>query len=65
MQKTIIDELCVCGHKKSEHCSLYSDRERGFVAKGHGKCKKCSCPKFTWNAYILDDGTMAIYHPEE
>lgn len=38
------DELCECGHKRSEH--------RNMLAVGHGECKKCKCRKFTWVAFL-------------
>jgi hypothetical protein len=38
----IIDEMCYCGAKKSEH--------DGF--QGHGPCKKTKCEKFTWKGFI-------------
>jgi len=43
--KVIIDEWCVCGHKRSEH-------ENTLFVKGHGPCMKCHCIKFTWKESI-------------
>lgn len=45
----IEDELCTCGHLKSEHHDAV-----GGLAKGHGSCshKMCPCPKFTWQKTI-------------
>ena len=41
--KTIVDELCACGHFKSEH--------NGAVH--HLGCTKdCSCGRFTWKAFV-------------
>jgi len=45
----VIDEICDCGHKKSEH----NDAVEGF-AKGHGDCTYCSCRKFTWKKFIYE-----------
>lgn len=50
-QKTMIredraDELCSCGHRKSEH--------NDTLARGHGSCKVCGCRKFTWVKFIFD-----------
>ena len=41
-----VDELCSCGHRKSEHYDT--------IAVGHGPCKKCNCIKFTWVKFIFD-----------
>ena len=42
----IIDELCSCGHSRSEHLDN--------VSKGHGMCavSTCYCGKFTWSSYV-------------
>ena len=42
----VIDELCRCGHRRSEHMDT--------VAKGHGGCLKpeCGCVKFTWKSFV-------------
>ncbi len=42
--KIILDELCTCGHKRSEHNDTFTE--------GHGSCKKCKCVKFTWSKFI-------------
>lgn len=42
----IIDEYCTCGCLKSEH--------NDTLAKGHGSCKKCDCPKFTWASFVRE-----------
>jgi hypothetical protein len=39
------NEICSCGHlggksQNSDHSDHYQ--------KGHGKCNKCDCVKFTW-----------------
>jgi len=41
----VIDEMCRCGHKRSEH--------NDTLARGHGNCKKCKCVKYTWTSFIL------------
>jgi len=41
------DEMCYCGHLKSEHNDIY--------AKGHGSCTKCNCKKFTWKEFVMED----------
>jgi len=46
----IKDEMCYCGHLKSEH--EYHVGANTPANKGMGKCTKCACFKFTWCAYI-------------
>ena len=38
---TIIDEMCDCGKKRSDH----NDSE---IAFGHGNCPESNCNQFTW-----------------
>lgn len=45
--RRIVDERCQCTHRRSEH----EDR----FAVGHGKCKLCNCPQFTWVSFIYAD----------
>lgn len=47
--KLIVDEMCSCKHKRSEH----TDR-LGGMARGHGACmvSDCKCNKFTWVAMV-------------
>jgi len=51
----IADELCACGHKKSEH--RVNPRSG---AEGHGECSHtaegCPCDKFTWVAFLDKNG---------
>lgn len=41
---------CDCGHSGGALNSQHSRRMYG--AAGHGPCKKCDCPQFTWAAWI-------------
>lgn len=43
--KSIKDEVCTCGHLKSEHTGL----------NGHGACtvEKCGCIQFTWASWVI------------
>jgi hypothetical protein len=43
----IKDERCYCGHLKSEHFNT--------LVRGHGKCKKCWCKKFTWKEFVYGE----------
>jgi hypothetical protein len=46
--RAIVDELCQCGHRRSEHHDRF--------ATGHGPCKRyCACKQFTWINWILAD----------
>jgi len=44
----IVDEMCECGHLRSEHLPY-----RPAVAAGHGRCTECDCGKFTWACFVL------------
>ncbi len=53
--KDVADEMCHCGHKKSEH--------NDTISKGHGECKHfyfgaCLCRKFVWKTFIDKDGKV-------
>lgn len=45
----IVDEMCDCGHKKSEHSM------QGHLEKGHGACYECNCAQFTWIDFVYDE----------
>lgn len=42
----IVDELCTCGHRKSEHA------ETPAGVPNHGPCTKCECLKFTFADFV-------------
>lgn len=46
----IVDEICHCGHMKSDHEGI----------DGHGKCgdPACGCNKYTWRAFITKGGLL-------
>jgi hypothetical protein len=44
----ILDELCHCGHLRSEHTDT--------ISFGHGMCERCPCLKFTWFAMVTKPG---------
>ena len=46
--KDIVDELCSCGCKRSQH--------NDTLAQGHGSCKACDCKKFMWVKSIYKGG---------
>lgn len=43
--KIIVDEVCTCGHLRSEHSDT--------IAFGHGNCGHCFCQKYTWKALLF------------
>lgn len=45
----IKDELCRCGHLKSEHQDLYT------ISHGDGPCRECACKKYTWAAFVFEE----------
>lgn len=47
----IQDEMCTCGHLKSEHADLVD----GFIPDA-GECEQCDCVRFTWESFIFKEG---------
>jgi hypothetical protein len=55
-KRNIVDELCACGAKKSEHVSRMHDIGHATVGvPGHGACKRTKCKQFTWDSWIFED----------
>lgn len=52
---TIIDEMCSCHHRRTDH------RDRG-PAYGHGECAAmgCDCERYTWHCMIGADPKAAV-----
>ncbi len=54
----VLDEMCVCGHLKSEHGSK-TIRSRGATIRLHddGSCCEngCACKQFTWARDVTDE----------
>lgn len=53
LTKTIVDEMCSCGHPRSQHNpqgpKVYE------ASAGHSNCKAChECAKFTWIRFIYE-----------
>ena len=51
--KEMSEEICECGHLRAEHFDFIDclDKKknrpyREYVAKGLGKCSRCSCEEF-------------------
>ena len=54
----VVDEMCRCGLKKSEHSpSVQSVGRTLAVSDGHGDAP--GCPQFTWKSFVLEDGSTA------
>jgi len=59
--KIRIDELCTCGHRRSEHSDTWTREvimampEHASSIVGHGSCihPACPCKKFTWKRTIF------------
>lgn len=46
-----VKSRCICGHTGDTDPSGNASEHDGLI--GHGACKVCSCPKFTWREFIL------------
>jgi hypothetical protein len=70
--RLIVDELCACGLRFSQHSPLVVQDETGepfkaadgsiVAEEGHGDA--VGCEQFTWVAFILEDGNYSPPHPE-
>lgn len=49
----IVDEICMCGHLKSMHRPSNEALAHDVLVLGHGPCRECDCPKFTWKDFVL------------
>lgn len=57
----IMDELCVCGHKRSQHMAKTHELLGYVIPKdfeGHGECRECLCEQFKWKAFIYKTGAI-------
>ncbi len=56
-KKKPTDEMCICGHLRSEHNDLDYNNP---AAIGKSNCSKssCGCPRFTWSSFVY--GTYPI-----
>jgi hypothetical protein len=47
------DQLCKCGHLKSEHGSLLHKNGLPYIREeGAGSCCECECKQFRWKAFV-------------
>ncbi len=44
----VIEELCCCGHKRSQHGGDLH----------HLECLQCECTRFTWKAFLNKQGKV-------
>lgn len=56
---SVRDEMCYCGHLRSNHEDPALLPFPG-LAPGHGKCsdESCDCVKFTWKSFVDLKGTV-------
>lgn len=50
-----VDELCKCGHLKSEHGSKVTNLKSKIFRESHGGsccCGSCNCKKFQFSRYV-------------
>lgn len=55
LQDYVVDEMCSCGHLKSQHGSLTARSARGILRQPHdgGCCHGiCDCKRFTFVRYV-------------
>ena len=45
----VVDEMCTCGRKRSEHVTDASGVWR------HGGCEKTLCEQFTWASMVTEE----------
>ncbi len=59
LQSFVVDEMCECGHSKSEHGSklrkLPGNRFIRLVEEGNCCNMICSCSQFTWKGWVIAD----------
>lgn len=52
----IYDELCQCGHKKSDHAGRLN--ELGCTVRVIKIMGQCPCPRFTWKSFLDQSGKV-------
>lgn len=45
------DEMCYCGHLRSEHFDLPYETPSAI---GKANCTNCECPRFMWKNFVYD-----------
>ena len=51
-----LDELCNCGHLRSEHRGAKTgNQELDEALAGHGSCTRCECEKYRFKAFVKVD----------
>lgn len=54
--RVIIDQLCACGHRQSEHSRRRIELSEGELSiEGHGSCAvgDCRCERFNFRDFIF------------
>jgi len=61
----VVDEMCKCGHLKSDHGSHSINLGDGhMIRESHeGNCcaRKCECPGFTWARFVIKEEAAQIH----
>jgi len=53
VQKIPLDEMCLCGHLRSNHNDLDFGFGKHSSLVGKGACPRCDCSRFTWATFCL------------
>jgi hypothetical protein len=60
----VVDEMCKCGHLKSEHGSRTMSLEDQILRESNeGSCcsGSCSCSSFSWARFVTKEEVAKIY----
>ena len=61
IQNFVSDEMCECGHLKSEHGSLtHRTKDKMIRESSDGNCCSCACKKFTFHRFVSIDEAAEI-----
>ena len=53
----VVDSLCYCVHRHTEHNRAFTELENGKVVQGKCLVEGCPCPHFHWNKWIFKEDT--------
>ena len=62
-ERVVVDEMCVCGHPKSEHGSHTIQIPRSLIrlpATGNCCQSHCNCARFCWAAWIYKESRQRM-----
>lgn len=52
LQAVVVDEMCKCGHMKSEHASKVVKVSNSLLRLSNQGGLSSDCPRFTWDGYV-------------